>query len=272
MCLCLVRFLKFLNKSVLQKTKMERTVWKELINEIWIGQNPISFSNVKYIDKAFPHTFIRENMITAVLNFARPLFWVECGSLYGGSAIKTANVIKSKNLNTTIVCVDPFVGDVNTIAWEKKSNEENTYRFNRVEDGSNTIYERFRANVKEAGHEDIIVPIQATTVIGMRLFSRLLHENRLSRLPDVVYLDAAHEIDETMLELRRAWEVLPSKGVLFGDDWNWDAVRHDVSLFASTFASEIDQSSLVQIQSVLSESYFVNNVLLCEYHWFIIKK
>ena len=75
-----------------------------------------------------------------------------------------------------------------------------------------------------------------------------------------------------MLELRRAWEVLPSKGVLFGDDWNWDAVRHDVSLFASTFASEIDQSSLVQIQSVLSESYFVNNVLVCEYHWFIIKK
>ena len=104
--------------------KLERTVWKELINEIWIGQNPISFSNKKYIDNAFPHTNIREHMITAVLNFVQPIFWVECGSLFGGSAIKTANVIKNIGLDSTIACIDPFIGDVNTIAWEKKSNDE----------------------------------------------------------------------------------------------------------------------------------------------------
>ena len=74
----------------------------------------------------------------------------------------------------------------------------------------------------------------------------------MSCLPEVIYLDAAHEIDETFLELKCAWEVLPSKGVLFGDDWNWDAVKHDVKLFAIVFASQIDQCALVHIQSVLS--------------------
>jgi hypothetical protein len=60
---------------------IERVIWKELINEIWIGQNPISFSHPKYIDNGYPHTNIHEHIITAILTFARPVFWLECGTV-----------------------------------------------------------------------------------------------------------------------------------------------------------------------------------------------
>ena len=248
-----------------------RIQWKELIDEIWLGVNPLSFSNRKYIDKGYPHTNINEAIVTAILTFARPVLWVECGSMIGGSAIKTASIVKSMSLDTTtVVCIDPFIGDVNMIAWEKQLHTDNSWCFNRVEEGKSTIYERFRANVMEAGHEDVIVPIQATSVVGMKLLQRLFTENRLSRLPDVVYLDSAHELSETYLELHKAWNVLRSKGVMFGDDWDWEDVRHDVTLFASNFGSEIDTLAL---RTLLPGSELTNeSVLLFNGHWFIIKK
>ena len=252
----------------------ERVIWKELINEIWIGQNPISFSQPKYIDNGYPHTNIREYIITVILIFATPVFWLECGSMIGGSAIKTANVIKQRGLNTSVVCIDPFTGDANMIAWEKQLHTENLWRFNHIENGNNTIYERFRANITKAGHEDIIVPIIATTLIGTKLLRRLHLENRLSQLPEVIYIDSAHELNETILELNSAWDIIQSKGVMFGDDWNWDAVKHDVTLFASNSGSQIDKAALIQLQTLLPASQFFDTdqtILLCEMHWFIVK-
>ncbi len=48
----------------------------------------------------------------------------------------------------------------------------------------------------------------------------------------MIYLDAAHEVDETYLELKSSWALLPAGGVLIGDDWDWPAVREDVLKFA----------------------------------------
>ena len=50
---------------------------------------------------------------------------------------------------------------------------------------------------------------------------------------DVVYVDSAHEIGETLIELFMYWQLLRPGGVLTGDDWlEFPAVKHDVSLFA----------------------------------------
>lgn len=49
---------------------------------------------------------------------------------------------------------------------------------------------------------------------------------------DVVYLDSAHELGETLVELFMFWQLLRPGGVLVGDDEYFEAVRHDRSVFA----------------------------------------
>jgi hypothetical protein len=154
--------------------------------------------------------------------------------MLGGSAIRAAEVIKSQAAATEIVCVDPFTGDVNMWAWEQPKKNAKEWQFLRLERGRPTIYDRFLANVNAAGHADIVLPIAATSIVGIKLLQRLANEKRLSSLPSVIYLDSAHEPDETFLELQNCWALLEPGGVLMGDDWSWDSVRNDVLRFVRT--------------------------------------
>ena len=52
-------------------------------------------------------------------------------------------------------------------------------------------------------------------------------------LSDVLYLDSAHELGETFVELMFWYQVLQPGSLLVGDDWNWHGVSHDVTLFLS---------------------------------------
>jgi len=118
-------------------------------------------------------------------------------------------------------------------AWEKQIRDQRKWVFLRNEKGRPTIYDRFRANMVEAGYADMIVPIVASSIVGIKLLGRLFDEKRIPMLPQVLYLDSAHEEGETFLELDRAWDILPPGGVLFDDDFGWKAVQNDESLSSS---------------------------------------
>ncbi|CAD7973866.1 unnamed protein product [Amoebophrya sp. A120] len=49
--------------------------------------------------------------------------------------------------------------------------------------------------------------------------------------PDVIYLDASHLRDETLMEVEHAWAALAPGGILFGDDWALEEVAVDVLKF-----------------------------------------
>ena len=86
----------------------------------------------------------------------------------------------------------------------------------------------------------MVLPIRVTAIVGLKLLQRLVQEYRLPSLPQVIYLDAAHEYEETMQELWAAWNTLSTDGgVLYGDDWNWPAVRRSVADFASCLRAHI---------------------------------
>merc|ERR1719387_1123892 len=55
------------------------------------------------------------------------------------------------------------------------------------------------SNLKAAGHQDTVLPVRASSLVGMRLLTRLQQEKRLDQLPKVIYLDSAHEKDETLM-------------------------------------------------------------------------
>merc|ERR1719350_1608649 len=90
----------------------------------------------------------------------------------------------------------------------------------------------FLANVRGAGHQNMVLPIRVSSITGMRLLQDLFKDNRIQEMPQVIYLDSAHEPNETLLEVREAWRTLQAPGMLFGDDWSWPGVRQDVAVFA----------------------------------------
>lgn len=135
-------------------------------------------------------------------------------------------------------------------------------------DGRPRILERFKANVLNKQHEDMIIPVQTTGLIGMKLIKRLREQGRISSLPQMLYLDSAHEADETYLELQIAWRLLPPCGVLYGDDWNWEAVQTDVW----RFVEDLTLAPLTLFDDHLQLTQPVDGIgLLGKSQWFIQK-
>lgn len=244
-------------------------VTRQLLDELWHGESPFLFADLRQKDDGYPNTNIQPDLIDAVLSTLAPAFWLEIGTMIGGSAIVVADAVKRLDMQTSICCVDPFTGDVNMWDWEKAKKAAGEWSYLKLEAGRPTIYERFLANVRIQGHEDIIAPLPCTAMVGMRLIERLATQGRLAQLPEVIYHDAAHEPGETLLELQTAWSILRPGGVLFGDDWAWPGVRGDVQAFARSIAA--DTGRMVDFLRLFEDSQLEGNVFLYRGQWVLFK-
>lgn len=159
----------------------------------------------------------------------QPRFIVEVGTFFGMSAIRWAQELDRRNLTEVpILCVDPFTGDLNM--WLNK--EKPVWKMLDVQHARPLLFEQFMSNVNwmvssgqvSATH---IIPFQATAVVA----ARWLHLQGFR--PDVVFLDSAHEVDETYLELALFHRLLADGGVIFGDDYQWPSVRRDVDSYVA---------------------------------------
>jgi hypothetical protein len=247
---------------------------QELLRNLYSDISPYSSCEEKYIDNGYPHTNILPELLQILFTNMEPIYIVECGSMLGGSAIKMAEVLQNNNKDTEIVCIDPFTGDVNMWDWEKKGGTGNGgWKFLRLENGIPTIYKRFLANCKYSGFESRILPINTTTNVGIKLLQRLYSQKRISKLPNYIYLDSAHEKDETFIELSLCWNCLVNEGILFGDDWSWKAVREDVIKFANTIKENTNYENLNKFHQLIKKSQIVNsNILLYNGQWILFKK
>ena len=241
----------------------------ELLAELYGGDSPFAHCALSNRDDGYPHTNLVPEVIESILDLLRPAFWLEIGSMLGGSAIRTAQLIKSRGLATGVVCIDPFCGDVNMWAWEQPKRRAGEWLFLGLKNGRPTIFDRFIANVVAAGQADIMLPITATSIVGTKLLARLLSEGRTTSLPNVIYLDSAHEPDETFLELRNCWNLLPPGGVLLGDDWSWNAVKEDVLRFARTVP--LNERLREELQRRHGKFSQQEGVLLDRGQWVLVK-
>ena len=245
----------------------------ELARNLYNGANPFLSAQLRHLDSNYPHTNIHVKLIDYLMLNYSPAFFLELGSFVGGSVLMIADSVKRYKLGTGIVCCDPFCGDVNMWDWEKDlpvcGKDGKPYKFIGLENGIPTIYNRFLANVFFNGHSDIVTPIQINSLTGLRLIERLFEQQRISKKPDIIYLDSAHELDETYLELEACWRVLPSKGILFGDDWGWDSVRSDVVKFSKSVS--VDIGGMQEMHQVLNPSTVWENIFLFEGQWLLIK-
>ena len=246
----------------------------QLLNNLYSNNSPYLSCEEKYIDHGYPHTNILYDLLHILFTNIEPTYIVECGSMLGGSAIRMAETLKNNNKSTEIICIDPFTGDVNMWDWEKNGGMgHGGWRFLRLENGIPTIYKRFLANCKYSGFENKILPINATTSVGIKLLQRLFNQTRIDTLPNYIYLDSAHEKDETFIELSLCWNCLMNNSILFGDDWNWTAVKEDVIKFSNTIQNTTDYDNLIKIHMLMNGSQIINNnILLYNGQWVLFKK
>ena len=212
-----------------------------LLRTLYRGSDPFDAVDAGKKDHRYPHSNLRSSFVTALLaTITPPRLWVELGSFVGNSAITTVAVAAHHCLtNMTLLAIDPFAGDTAMWAFQRlkhgASNPPFGYDFLQLTaDGRPTIRDRFLANVLTAGAAPWVVPLTVPAASGLRLLNEMSIGWRGLRntKPDVIYLDSAHEVEETLIELRLAYSVLTPYGILFGDDWAWDGVRHDVVTFA----------------------------------------
>lgn len=234
-----------------RKTGTSPDIITRLRDELFTDTDPYAFlasacGQVYQSQLRYPDSHLTPAVVRSVLSFVpAPALWVEVGSFVGNSAITTANTFKELGMNTGIVCIDPFTGVVDMWSTRKALRQhlglDKRSQGVMVADGPllldefghSRIYEMFLANVNAFGHQDIVMPLRASSITGLRLLRVLHEEGRIDHFPKVIYLDSAHEPDETYLEVREAWRLLDVPGVLFGDDWSWPGVRDDVTRFAA---------------------------------------
>mmetsp|Transcript_61699 Transcript_61699/g.127883 ORF Transcript_61699/g.127883 Transcript_61699/m.127883 type:complete len:273 (+) Transcript_61699:30-848(+) len=195
----------------------------------------VSFSNrygIRPSFSNFPHSNLKPEFFTNILDIlmpeGMPKFVVEVGSLHGHSAIHMATVLDQFNMyHVPILCIDPFTGDTNM--WANYQTDRSVAGWVKIIDGRMMVFDQFMANVQFAINRTVsrnhILPFQATSTVG----ARWLVEKRF--YPDLVFLDSAHELDETFLELSLYYDILERGGIMFGDDYGWAAVRQDVQRF-----------------------------------------
>jgi predicted O-methyltransferase YrrM len=247
------------------------SVYSELLTNLYDNESPYLSADMEWVDNGYPHTNLSAELVKTLFQLLPPQFVLELGSMLGGSAIRMAQQIKADGLNASVICVDPFTGDVNMWDWEKNDRIHRKWRFLRLDKGVPTIYKRFLANIANNDLSDVILPINTTSTVGMKLIERLNVQKRISGMPDYIYLDSAHEAGETLFELKMAWHVLKSGGVLFGDDWSWDAVRNDVIEFAKGL-DNVNKDLLVKLCEALPGSQIVeSNIVLWNGQWILVK-
>ena len=78
----------------------------------------------------------------------------------------------------------------------------------------------FKENLKFFIGRDVVIPMQG------RSDSKEIIEKFEDRFFDYIMVDGAHEYEAVMDDIENWWPKLKPEGVMFGDDYGLEAVRH----------------------------------------------
>jgi len=222
----------------------------------------LSFSNPYGLRPSFnnyPHSNLLPEFFSNVLDVVAaeggPHFIVEVGSLHGHSSIQMASVLDKMGwLDVPILCIDPFTGDTNM--WASYQTDAAVSKWVSIRDGRMTVFDQFMANVQFALTRTVtrrhILPFHATSTVGARWLAQAGYN------PDIIFLDSAHEQDETFLEITLFFEILVPGGILFGDDYGWPAVKNDVVRFTEQHNAIHGKDNPVDLQIVRAQQGATN--------------
>lgn len=144
---------------------------------------------------------------------------VDVGVWKGMSTLTLADAVGPDGV---VIAVDTFLGSPEH--WNRQRPDFiGSLRFRH---GMPQIYWQFMANCMLSGLKDRIVPLPQTSANAALILKR----QRIRA--DLVHIDAAHEFDSVLADIRAYfWHVLRPGGLMIGDDYNWDGVKRAVDQF-----------------------------------------
>jgi hypothetical protein len=159
-----------------------------------------------------------------VLHRTRAPVIVEVGTWKGLSANTMASLCRAANVTPQIVCIDTWLGSPEHM--EGESSSQGMSRIN----GLPTLFAVFLKNTKRLGNDSVIYPFPISSVQGAHY---LIRKNFVA---DIIYIDAGHEYESVLLDIKLFWQLLQQDGVMIFDDWRWPGVRKAIQEFAGMHA------------------------------------
>lgn len=137
----------------------------------------------------------------------RPTLYCEVGVWRGASIIHAATLCKQLGLNTVLLGIDTFLGAIEF--WKSEQDPERDLQF---KNGYPQVYYQFLSNVVHTRNEDCIIPFPQTSLIA----ARWLAAQGIKF--DIIYIDASHDYDDVMTDLKHYYPLVRQGGAIFGDD------------------------------------------------------
>jgi predicted O-methyltransferase YrrM len=171
---------------------------------------------------SYTHTNINQSFADWIVREIQPRFVVEVGSFTGLSSVRFGKALVNAGLRqrSFLLCIDTWLGDLNMLLNKRDFAASLSWRAGEPE-----LYDQWVAHIVAAGLQDVVLPLRQTSLLGARFLKAVRWQ------ADLVFLDSAHEVDETFAELVLFWDRVRPGGILLGDDYVWRAVRHDVRKF-----------------------------------------
>lgn len=163
----------------------------------------------------FPHQTIPRDLqgwhsqhpyLTRAITETRPRIVVEVGVWKGASVVTMARALQKLNLDGVVIAIDTWLGSAEH--YQEKFAPDLDCEF-----GYPRLYRKFMANICHEGLTDQVVPLPLDSINAFQLLkARGLR-------PDVLHIDAGHDYQSVMADLKAWWPELAPGGVLVGDDY-----------------------------------------------------
>jgi Methyltransferase domain len=158
-------------------------------------------------------------LFSKLVEETRPETVIEVGSWLGQSSATIGKALQAMGGGRQLVCVDTWLGALDH--WDRHNDE--WYRALGRKNGYPTLYYDFLANMVLSGLQETVVPFPVTSLIAARYFKVLGLQAQL------IYIDASHDYDDVVADIRAYVPLLALGGVLFGDDYDTNGVKLAVS-------------------------------------------
>ncbi|HKB95761.1 MAG TPA: class I SAM-dependent methyltransferase [Rhizomicrobium sp.] len=180
---------------------------QRILDQLFFGRDPLKDFPASRFPTDLQGWHSQHPYLTRAIDEARPTIVVEVGVWKGASVVTMAREIQRLQLDAVVIAIDTWLGSSEHYLWEKFIPDLD------FEFGYPRLYHKFAANICNEGLSDQVVPLPLDSINGFQLLKA-----RGIR-PDVLHIDAGHDYQSVMADLKTWWPQMNAGGVLIGDDY-----------------------------------------------------
>lgn len=180
------------------------------------------FYHKAFYFKAYEFPTSQSKLLEDAIKLRRPSVIIEIGSYLGASAIHMAEVAKAEGIDTTIICIDTWLGDQVMLIDPASRNGLS------IRNGMPQIYRQFLANICYKEFQNVVVPFPCESRAALRIL------NGLGIRSNLIYVDGSHDYMDAFSDLVLSREIFDKPGTIVCDDFDQKPVEEAVKGFVET--------------------------------------